>query len=54
MLRERSWCEMPDENGKPVCMRPAAHILTLPSQYTVAVCNECAAYIAKERAMMLS
>jgi hypothetical protein len=47
MLRERPWCEIPDEHGLQ-CKRPSAHILTLPSQFTIAVCKECAPYVFKE------
>jgi hypothetical protein len=47
MLRERPWCEIPDENGFK-CERASVYIVTLPSQFTLAVCQECAAYVFKE------
>jgi hypothetical protein len=37
-------CEMPDENGNPLCER-AARIVILINEFPVAACQPCADYV---------
>ncbi len=48
ILKTRKYCELPDENGVPECMRYATRIMEVPGKYTLAVCPECAEYLEKE------
>ncbi len=48
ILKSRVFCEIPDENGVPICMRHATHLVEVVGKYTLAVCDQCAAYIGKE------
>jgi hypothetical protein len=53
ILKARPHCEMPDENGAPICISKATHILEVTSSqgycYTIAACDDCARYVRKHR-----
>jgi hypothetical protein len=51
ILKQRPWCEMPDERGNPMHMVKATRLLQVRRKgysFTVAACAACANYLRKE------
>jgi hypothetical protein len=52
ILKSRPYCEMPSQNGAPLCARQATRIVVMRSErwhYNIAICDQCADYLEARR-----
>jgi len=51
VLKARPYCEMPSQDGAPMCARQATRVVVMRGErwhYNIAICDQCADYLHKK------